>query len=277
MPMKHRQIFFLILILNIIPSSGLAYAELVMSAPPRELPTAGNDLYGPIAEHLSELLGEKVTYKHPRNWLEYQRDLRHDVFDIVFDGPHFVAWRMAHLKHDVLVKLPGSLEFVVVAAVDDNEINKLNDLVGKKICGIPPPNLATLTVLGQYSNPVRQPVIWGINGGYKRVYQSFSKGECRAAVFRTTFFEKKLKAADKAKAKILFRSKSLPNQAISVSSRITDQNKMKIIRSLTVGADGKEATKGLRKRFGGDRDFVSAEKREYKDHNHLLEGVVFGW
>jgi len=31
----------------------------------------------------------------------------------VFDGPHFVSWRMTKLQHVPLVKFPGNLEFVV--------------------------------------------------------------------------------------------------------------------------------------------------------------------
>ena len=82
-------------------------ADLILSAPPRESLEDGQELYGPLAEHLSTLLGEEVTYQHPDNWLHYQRELRNDVYDIVFDGPHFVSWRVKNLKHDVLLKLPG--------------------------------------------------------------------------------------------------------------------------------------------------------------------------
>ena len=56
-----------------------ANAELIFSAPPRESSNAGAELYGPLAEHLSSLLGEKVVYQHPKNWLQYQRDLRKGV------------------------------------------------------------------------------------------------------------------------------------------------------------------------------------------------------
>lgn len=66
-------------------------AELILTAPPREKASVGETLYGPLAQHLSSLLGEPVVYKHPNNWLEYQRDVRKDVYDIVFDGPHFVS------------------------------------------------------------------------------------------------------------------------------------------------------------------------------------------
>ncbi|WP_455203153.1 PhnD/SsuA/transferrin family substrate-binding protein, partial [Kaarinaea lacus] len=152
--------------------ASFASAELILSAPPRENPSVGEKLYGPLASHLTELLGEKVVYQHPHNWLEYQRDIRRGVYDIVFDGPHFVSWRLEHLKHDVLVKLPGTLEFVVVIHDDNDEIKSMKDLIGKKVCAIPPPNLATLTLIEQFNNPVRQPIIWGVNGGFMSVFQS---------------------------------------------------------------------------------------------------------
>lgn len=253
-------------------------AELILTAPPRENPETGEKLYGPLAKHLSELLGEKVTYVHPNNWLEYQRDLRKDAYDIIFDGPHFVSWRMSHLKHDVLVKLPGTLEFVVIVNADDNEVKDVKDLIGKKICGIPPPNLATLTVIEQFPNPVRQPVIWGVDGGYMDVFRAFISGQCRAAVFRSTFFEKKLTEQDRTNTRVLFRSKALPNQAISVSSRVNSDAKNKIIKSLTAG-NGMIATKSISRRFGGQqaKPFISASKEEYEQHTQLLEGIVFGW
>lgn len=252
-----------------------ASAELILSAPPRESEDAGVTLYGPLADHLSKLLGETVYYEHPQNWLQYQRDLRRGRYDIVFDGPHFIAWRQHHLKHEVLVKLPGSLEFVIVVAANDRELRTIKDLIGKKICGIPPPNLATLMVIGLFNNPVRQPVIWGVSGGFNKVLKSFEQNHCRAAVFRSNFYEK-LSDAQKQNKKILFRSRPLPNQAITASERISTENKQKIIRSLTLG-NGRHAARKIVNRFAGDKPFISASQKEYSNHNDLLEGVVFGW
>ena len=65
--------------------------DLILTAPPREKPEAGQKLYGPIASYLTKLLGKKVVYKHPQNWLNYQHEMRHDKYDIVFDGPHFIS------------------------------------------------------------------------------------------------------------------------------------------------------------------------------------------
>lgn len=277
---KYTTLRVLLGFIFLLPASlPLASAELIMTAPPRELPEAGEKIYAPLAEYLSGVLGEKVTYKHPKNWLQYQRDLRHDVYDIVFDGPHFVSWRMAHLNHEVLVKLPGTLEFVIVVGKDDKGIREMKDLIGKKICGIPPPNLATLTVIEQFQNPVRQPIIWGVRGGFPTVYKTFRQGGCRAAVFRTTFFEKKLSDEDRSMMKVLFKSKALPNQAISVSSRVKSKYKKEIIRSLTLDENGKRAAQAIVKRFGGKKatPFIAASKDEYSEHTMLLEGVVFGW
>lgn len=253
-----------------------ASADLILSAPPRESSEDGAMLYGPLAEHLTRLLGEKVTYRHPNNWLEYQRDLRKGVYDIVFDGPHFVSWRIEHLHHDVLVKLPGTLEFVVVAFADDGEIKNMRDLVGKKICGVPPPNLATLTVIDQFTNPVRQPIIWGVSGGNVDVYKALKDRECRAAVFRSEFYDKRLTKTIRDNLKELFRSKPLPNQAISAGPRLDSNEKTKIIRSLTLG-EGRNAVQLITNRFAGKHSFVAASKKEYLAHNYLLEGIVFGW
>ncbi|VAW98132.1 hypothetical protein MNBD_GAMMA21-2598 [hydrothermal vent metagenome] len=256
---------------------GAMAKDLVLTAPPREKPEAGQKLYGPIAIHLSKLLGQKVVYEHPKNWLNYQHAMRNDKFDIVFDGPHFISWRMAHLGHDVLVKLPGKLGFFLVAGKDDNEILRTKDLVGKKICGISPPNLSTLSVIAAYPNPVQQPVIKGIKGGMRAVEKAYLSGVCRAAVFRDAFFKKKLEASTREKVKIIYRSNPLPNQGISASKRLTDRQKSLIVQSFTQG-DGIKVSNGLLRRFGGKaKKFKKATTSEYLGHNLLLEGVIFGW
>jgi len=258
---------------------GFAQAEgLLLTAPPREKKAAGQKIYAPLAQHLTQLLGVKVSYQHPGNWLNYQREMRNDRYDIIFDGPHFISWRQAHLKHEALVKLQGVLEFFLVARTDDKTVNTMDDLIGQKICGISPPNLSTLTILDKFRNPVRQPVIKGVKGGMKGVLKAFKSGKCKAAVFRDSFYKKKLKEEDRASMKILFHSRPLPNQAISVSQRLSSGAKAKIKESLTTGS-GVKATAGILKRFGGKKakSFIPADRREYDGHNDLLEGVIFGW
>jgi len=276
MKMSHFSRWILILSV-VLFAQGVVAKDLIMTGPPREKPEAGKKLYGPVADHLSKLLGKKVVYEHPKNWLNYQRDMRNDKYDIVFDGPHFISWRMAHLGHEVIVKLPGTLVFYLATAKDDAEIKTTNDLVAKKICGISPPNLSTLSVIAAYPNPVRQPVIKGIKGGMGAVHKSYKAGKCRAAVFRRAFFKKKLPQPARDSYKILYTSKPVPNQAFSVSKRITARERSLIIQSFTLG-DGVKATSGILRRFGGKaKHLINANTEEFKGHNLLLEGVIFGW
>lgn len=265
-----------ILMIN-LPFSVANAAEIIFTSPPREKAAAGAKVYGPIAAHLSQVMKTKVTYKHPGNWLNYQREMRDGKYDIIFDGPHFASWRMAHIGHDMVVKLPGKLIFYLVKKKDNKSINTTNDLIGKRICGISMPNLSTLSVLGAYPNPVRQPVIIGVRGGMKGVVKSLKKNRCSAYVFRDKFYLKKIKPELRNTLQIIYKSKPLPNQVISAGQRVTPAQKKAIAHSLSVG-NGIDSTKELRKRFAGKaRSMLKASNKEFKGHNHLLEGVIFGW
>jgi len=266
-----------VLTLLLLGQTSLVSADLILSAPPREKADAGQKLYGPLAARLSELLGEKVTYERPKSWLAYQHDMRKDKYDIVFDGPHFISWRIKNRSHVPVVKLPGSLQFVVVSKKDDDKVKSLDDLVGRKICGIPPPNLGTLTVYAAYVHPARQPVIAPIRGGFPKVMKSFEDGKCQGAVFRTKFYEKKLTDEQRAKTKILYTSPELPNQGISFSSRVKPSARKIVAEALTKG-DHIPATKNILVRFGGKaKAFIPTSEKDYAEHYKLIEGVIFGW
>jgi ABC-type phosphate/phosphonate transport system substrate-binding protein len=266
------------LAISLFIAFGPVNAELVFTAPPRESKQAGEEQYGPLAEFFSEQLGQPVTYQHPGNWLTYQSNMRAGKYDIVFDGPHFAAWRQVHLQHDMLVKLPGYLQFYLLARAGDSKINKPDDLIGKKICGISPPNLSTLSMLAIYSNPVRQPIIKGIKGGMGKVHKAFLSGQCEAMVLRTAFYHKKLKPEQREKLKIIYTTARMPQQVISVGDRISGVEKQKLQNYLLKGQKGQKALMPTLKRFGGKaRSFVRANNAEYQGYNMLLEGVIFGW
>jgi len=275
---KNRLLTKWLLLLSLLVVSPLIFAQdLILTSPPREKPADGLKQYGPLADYLTKLLGRQVKYVHPGNWLTYQRDMREDKYDIIFDGPHFISWRIAHLGHEVLVRLPGTLEFYLIAKKSDNKLNSIDDMIAQEFCGINPPNLATLSVLAAFPNPVRQPVIKGIRGGAETVYKAFLDGQCPAAVLRLEYYKKKIPEADRAKLKIVYASKPYPDQAISVSKRVTAREKSLIVQALTNG-DGVKATQPIIKRFGGKAThFIPANQQDYAGINSLLEGVIFGW
>ena len=276
--LSKKAIIFLVFSL-VLPINAAFSAPLIFSAPPRESAEAGMKLYGPIAAYLSKLFGETVTYVHPGNWLKYQREMRNGKYDIVVDGPHFAAWRIAHLGHEAIVKLPGRLQFMLLADKNNSDLDTADKLIGKRICGISPPHLSTLSVLDNYRNPVRQPIIKGIKGGMGKVLKAYFSGKsnCSAMVLRNKFFKKKVKKEQREKLKVLFLSKSMPNQTITVSKRVSVVLKDKMRHELTKGA-GVASAKGFVKRFAPKaKSLVSVKKGEYDGYNMLLEGVIFGW
>lgn len=257
-----------------------AEADLVFTAPPRDLVSttaAVDNSYEPVAEYLSKVLGQKVNYVNPENWLKYQKEMRDNKYDIIFDGPHFISWRIEHQQHEALVRLPGPLDFVLVAKEDDSTLTKLDDLVAKHFCGIAPPNLGTLVVLDKFRNPARQPVVKSIRGGFPEVYAAFKKGECQAASLRTTFFAKKLTEEERKQLKVILKVSGLPNQGFSVGSRVGERERTLIRQALTT-EEGTKVVQGLIKQFGKEGDkFIPTNNKEYETYNTLIEGVIFGW
>jgi len=266
-----RKLAFILLLFVYSP----VQAELVLTAPPRESKAAGQAQYEPLAKQLSEILGEKVSYKHPKSWLHYQRDMRHDKFDIVFDGPHFMSWRIKQLGHTPVAKLPGTLSFIIITTKWQEDITSVDELVNKPVCAIAPPNLSTMTVLAQLDNPVRQPTLKIAKGGMKAVYKSFKEGKCDAAILRDQFFYKKVPEQDRTHLKIIFKSDPISNQGITVSHRINSSKRALIVKALTEISKGTQPTL---KRFSPKAEkMLPIRNHEYDEHHKLLTGIVFGW
>lgn len=274
--MKKNHVLFIVL--GIMISQPLfANDILIMTAPPRESEDAGKKQYEVTANFISEILGKPVEYRHPGDWLRYQNDMRNGEYDIVFDGPHFASWRVAHLDNEMLVRLPGSLQFHLLTSADNNEINGPDDMIGKKFCGISPPNLSTMSIMGYYRNPVRQPVVKGIKGGMGAVYKAFKNGECDAMVLRTAFYKNKLKEEDRKGLKIIFTSEAMPNQSISASQKLSADEHQKL-RMALLTPQGTEALQPTLNRFARKaKGFISTDNQEFEGYNNLLEGVIFGW
>lgn len=275
---KFKEKFYIAILLVTLPVNTLLAADLIFSAPPRESETAGKILYQPIADYLSKILNKKVIYQYPDNWFNYQNNMKHGAYDIIFDGPHFVSWRIAHLEHQAILKLPGSLEFLLVANANNNKLNKPKDMIGKHFCGVSPPHLSSLTFLGSFSNPVTHPRVQGIKGGMGKVFEAFNNDKCPAAVLRKNYYQKILTEQQRGDLKIVFNSKSLPNQAISVSKQLTKKEKQNIANALTKG-EGIALTQAILKRFTDYKTtaFIKTNNKEYKGYNRFLEGVLFGW
>lgn len=266
----------LLMLLLLFSFSSFCEANLTLSAPPREKSAKeAESYYQPIADALTKFIGEKVEFKYAGNWINYAREMREGKYDVIFDGPQFVSWRIVHANHAPVAKLDGKLQFYVVVKKDHSKIKKMTDLLGKKLCGIPSPNLGTLAAFNLFGNPINQPNITPIKSA-KGVWKSFLKGKCDAAVIRDAIY-KKQPAEIKSQIKIIARSKLMPNQTVSVSKRVGDATLAKIAQFF-VSEQGSLSADKLLTRFSKKKKyFVRAEVQEFDGLNDLLEGVVFGW
>ena len=265
---------FVVYLLLYAPNSN---AELILTAPPRESLEDGRAVYEPLAKYLSSFLGERVIYEHPQNWHKYEEKMKKDEYDIIFDGPHFAAWRIETAIAKPLVKLPGSLHFVLVVKDRDKALRHVEDLIGKKICTLPAPNLGALTLFAMFPHPARQPEYRLIKGGFKEISNAFIAGECEGAILRSSFYYKKTDPLFREATRVLKTSKPLTNQGITISRRVKPSLYNKLVFSLTHG-DGKSALKPILARFNNVKnEFLPATDNDYRNHNLLRDTTIYGW
>jgi ABC-type phosphate/phosphonate transport system substrate-binding protein len=226
----------------------------------------GRNLYAPIAEYLSRVTGKKIVYKHPGTWGVYQGTMQQGGYDLVFDGPHFNGWRVSKIQHTMLVKIPGDFVFAIVTKKDNTRINNVKQLAGYTVCAHAPPNLGTLTLLQQFDNPARLPVIISTDG-WKNIYDSMLAGKCAAAVMPVAKLEQFEKNG--SKTRIVFRSRVLPDNAFSAGPRLAIEDKALIVKALT-SPESASATQALRQKYAAGKDFVQAANEEYAELAELL-------
>lgn len=238
-----------------VPNSS----EYIFSAAPRENVEEGTRIYGPIAEYLSRVTGKKIVYRHPGTWGVYQGAMQHGEYDLVFDGPHFNGWRVSKIHHNMLVKVPGEHVFVALVRKDNIRIQDIKQLAGYSVCAHPPPNLGTLTLLDQFTNPARQPIILPTEG-WKNIYDGLVAGKCAAAVVPLAKLEQFEKNG--VKTRIVYRAKTLPDNAFSAGPRLSTEDQAKIVQAL-LSPEGMNATAALRQKYAAGQAFVQATNQEY--------------
>jgi ABC-type phosphate/phosphonate transport system substrate-binding protein len=245
-----------------VPNSS----EYIFSAPPRESVEEGNKIYGPVAEYLSQVTGKKIVYKHPGSWGVYQGAMQHGGYDLVFDGPHFNGWRVSKIQHNMLVKVPGDHTFVALVKKENARIQEIKQLAGYTVCAHAPPNLGTLTLLEQFTNPARQPIILSTDG-WKNIYDGLMAGKCAAAVVPLAKLEQFEKNG--AKTRVVFRAKPLPDNAFSAGPRLNTEDQAKIVQAL-LSAEGNSATEAMRQKYAAGKAFTQTTNEEYANLGEFL-------
>lgn len=267
--MRHAHWFTLWLALAMTAGrAAFAADELYFTAPPRDV--AGGDeseVYQPVADYLGAAIGRKIVYLNPDNWLSYQSKMRKGEFDLIFDGPHFVSWRIARLQHEPLARLPGKLIFVVIARKDNDRVNSPKDLEGRTVCGMPAPNLATLTMYSLFENPARQPLVIQTRS-FKEAYDQMLAGRCVAAAMGRGFYTNFDK--DQVKTKVLYTSAGVPNQAFSAGTRFSAQDKAGMTAAL-LAPEARVKMAKFFEIFNKDKDLATTSRNEFDGVAVLLK------
>ena len=269
------ELIFALILVIIVPN---ARADLILTAPPRESAEIGKKVYAPLAKGLSRILKQRVIYQHPQDWRAYEKDMKKDKFDIIFDGPHFAAWRIESLRARPLVKLGGNLRFVLVTLRTEFAVQHAEHLIGLPVCTLPSPNLGALSLFAMFPHPARQPEYRIItHGGFKEVANALQRGECTAAILRSSYYYKKASNDFRDQTRVIERSSAMTNQGITLSKRVSPKMDKAITEYLTSKSSA-DALKPLLERFTNSQGhFTASNKSDYEGQNLLRDNVIFGW
>jgi len=263
--MTHYGIFGWISLATAMALAAPAQADLIFTSAPRDSEEKEELMYKPVVDLLTKATGQKVKFKYGDNFLVYQSEMRKGTYDIIFDGPAFVGWRMTKMQHTPLVKFPGNLVFVLAVKKSNTKVNALKDMSGRTVCAFPPPNLATLTVLDEFDNPARQPMILE-SESFPQSYKDMAAGKCIGAILQKKLFENLDK--EKQIGKAIFTSQPLPNQAFSAGPKVTPEMREKIVKAL-LSPEGLAATAKMREVFKAPK-LEAAGVEEYQGLGRLV-------
>lgn len=250
--MKNLIILFLLL-------SFQVNAEYILISAPRGDRISETKKFDPIAKEISKVIGAEVRYKYIGGWAEYTKALSDDKYDFVFNGPQFSSYLYSYKGHQFIARLEEPLSFVVIAK-EGSRFNDIKSIAGRPVCLHPSPNLGTLLLLNNYTTA---PPATILVEGFKNAFEGVVKGNCTAAVVPLAMFNK----LNNGDVKIIHEFKKLPNQALTVSSRIPN-NKVSVLRRYIL--DGKcQSCSAILETFSS-KSFIEVDVNDYIGISDIL-------
>lgn len=115
---------------------SVVLAELTIGVFPRRPPAVTAQAFQPLADHLTQVLGEKVVLSVPKDFSEFWKSLKQNKYDLVhYNQYHYIrshkelGYRVIAANHE-----QGSGKIIGAISVrKDSGINSLSDLKGKTI------------------------------------------------------------------------------------------------------------------------------------------------
>ncbi len=224
--------------------------------------------FQPLADYLSQEIGQTITITTQRNFLFYWTKMRRkkEGFDLVLDAAHFTDYRVKTQGYTVLAKLPDTVSFSIVTS-EDNFILDREELIGLRVATMPSPSLGALRLEELFPNPVRTPFyIWEQNTTV--AVEKILSGEIDAAIIPTRL------ASAYSNLNTVLTTESVPHMGLSASPDVPAEIIEKIRQALLTAStkeNGKQMLSKLKM-----NNFEAASSETYDGYANLLKDV-FGY
>jgi len=222
----------------------------------------------PLADYLSQEIGQPITITTQRNFLFYWTKMRRkkEGFDLVLDAAHFTDYRIKTQGYTVLAKLPDTVSFSIVTS-EDNFILDQEELIGLRVATMPSPSLGALRLEELFPNPVRTPFyIWEHNTTV--AVEKILSGEIDAAIIPTRL------ASAYNNLNTVLTTEPVPHMGLSASPDVPAEIIEKIRQAL-LNASTKENGKRMLNKLKMN-SFEAASSETYDGYASLLKDV-FGY
>ena len=263
---------FLFIFMLVISSSVYAGQSILIASPPTSSVMLSAAAIQPLLDAISEETDMDVEYVQYDDWLNYTKDIRKDIYDILVSEAHVASWCLRKsqsgggLEHQVVQRAKGKRQIVLASNKSYEDLIELND---KNICVRPSPSLDAVQLYRAYSNPVMQPNIKEVRGSYYDLVDSLKSESCDAVVVEEAFVKGGLHT--------IYKFDLVDRAALTMSKKLPLDIREKIIKALSKEIS-KRSLKNFIRTFSGEKvkKIVSADRFEYKDYDLLLE-QVWGW
>lgn len=169
-----------LLFVAICLANPLKAAEYKLAVQPVLSPERTLEVYSPLAEYLSEVTGEAIRLVTAKNFFLYWVNMKRGEYDLVFDAGHFTDYRVRHMGHEPLVKLPGEVSYCLVTR-GDAMIVDAEELVARPVAVMASPGLGMLRLVEMFPSSMQQPSIHSVESTEEAV-EKVRSGEVDAAM-----------------------------------------------------------------------------------------------
>lgn len=185
--------------------------------------------FTPLAEYLSKASGHTVTLKTAYDYADFWLLMKDGKqYDLIFDGPFYVDYRIKYQRHVPLAKVPGLVSYSLVT-LSSAGIFEPGELVGKKIATLTPPAPGGLVMSKMFPNPSRQPYIYPVRSA-EEAMKLLLAGKVVAAMVPTPLAAQAMEQGKEISTVVT--TEQTPHMTVTASPMVDEATRKKIAAAL---------------------------------------------